>query len=409
MDPVELGRRLRSARENRSLTQDEVAKALGMTRTAVVKIESGDRSVSTLELAGLAELYACPILRFFSDGAPEEEGVLVALHRLDPSFSEEPKVQQAVSHAIELFEAGVSLERLLGRARRAGPPAYSLPEPRSTMDAIVQGTEIAEEERERLGLGKMPIPDMAELLSSEGIWATGINLPDSMSGFFLCHRRIGMAVAVNFHHPSGRKRFSYAHEYAHALLDRAQHATVSTRENSNDLIEKRANSFAAAFLMPKAGVHHQLHLLQKGLPRRLEEPMYSVAGDEGIEARGRAGRSQDMTSQEVARVGHHFGVSFQAMVYRLLNLGEIRKQNCEALLEPESHDRGARYMKLLEELDGADRSGGDPQRELVKQVYFLALEAYQREEISGGRLRDIARKLGPVGRKLLDAEAARGI
>ena len=61
-----------------------------------------------------------------------------------------------------------------------------------------------------------------------------------------------------------RKRFSYAHEYAHAILDRNMNAIVSTNDNSHELIEKRANAFAAAFLMPQAGVHWFLGLLDKG-------------------------------------------------------------------------------------------------------------------------------------------------
>ena len=152
MDPVELGHRLRDARNNRNLNQDEVAEALELPRTAIVKIETGERSVSTLELAQLADLYVRPVAQFFSEESLDDD-VLVALYRLDPAFSTEPQVREAVLHAVSLYGEGVALERLLGRTQRGGPPAYSRAAPRNNMEAILQGIEVAEEERERLGLG----------------------------------------------------------------------------------------------------------------------------------------------------------------------------------------------------------------------------------------------------------------
>ena len=60
MDAEELGRRLRVAREARGLSQQAVADAFGLPRTAITQMEAGNRSVSTLELIKLAELYLRP-------------------------------------------------------------------------------------------------------------------------------------------------------------------------------------------------------------------------------------------------------------------------------------------------------------------------------------------------------------
>ena len=57
VEAEELGRRLRVAREARGLSQEAVAEALGLPRTAITQMEAGNRSVSTLELAKLAGLY----------------------------------------------------------------------------------------------------------------------------------------------------------------------------------------------------------------------------------------------------------------------------------------------------------------------------------------------------------------
>ncbi len=52
-----LGEKLRDSRKYVGLTQDEVAKALGLPRTAIVEIEAGQRKVDALELKRLASLY----------------------------------------------------------------------------------------------------------------------------------------------------------------------------------------------------------------------------------------------------------------------------------------------------------------------------------------------------------------
>jgi len=54
LDQPTLARRLRKAREDRGLTQQDAADALGISRTAVTQIEGGSRSVSTLELTRFA-------------------------------------------------------------------------------------------------------------------------------------------------------------------------------------------------------------------------------------------------------------------------------------------------------------------------------------------------------------------
>jgi transcriptional regulator with XRE-family HTH domain len=57
LDRTALGERLKQAREYLELSQDEVAKKIGLPRTAVSHIESGQRRVDAIELQKLAELY----------------------------------------------------------------------------------------------------------------------------------------------------------------------------------------------------------------------------------------------------------------------------------------------------------------------------------------------------------------
>lgn len=64
-----LGARLREAREYRGFSQDEVARHLGIPRSAVSLIETGSRRVEALELQRLAQLFDCSMEEL--TGSPE--------------------------------------------------------------------------------------------------------------------------------------------------------------------------------------------------------------------------------------------------------------------------------------------------------------------------------------------------
>lgn len=77
-----LASRLRDARQAAGITQEAAATALGIPRTAVVQVEAGNRSVSTLELTRLAELYGQSVSILLADATQSDESdALVALFR----------------------------------------------------------------------------------------------------------------------------------------------------------------------------------------------------------------------------------------------------------------------------------------------------------------------------------------
>src|ERR1700761_6703534 len=63
-DQFAIASRLREAREYLGLSQQEVADATGISRSAVSLIESGKRSVVAQELTALARLYQRPTAHF---------------------------------------------------------------------------------------------------------------------------------------------------------------------------------------------------------------------------------------------------------------------------------------------------------------------------------------------------------
>ena len=59
--PAELGARVAQARDEAGLTQGALAAELGIDRTSLVRIESGERKVSASELATIAQIVDRPI------------------------------------------------------------------------------------------------------------------------------------------------------------------------------------------------------------------------------------------------------------------------------------------------------------------------------------------------------------
>ena len=404
-----IGRRIREARERRDISQQKVADALGIPRTAITNIEAGTRNVSTLELTKLGSLFNLSPAAFL-DGSTVSDLAVVRARALSEATSS-PEFGPVIDRMIDLCREGAELRRLLEQDTTVSMPNYAQRIANSG-DAVRQGEARAREERRRLGLGNAPIGNLPELIGDQGIWVASAakdDFPDDVSGLFLHHSSIGMAVLINGSHKPVRQRFSYAHEYGHALFDRQEELRLTQNRNSNELVEKRANAFAAGFLMPAGGVLDQLRVRGKGQPSRQAQFVYSVATDlnEEAEIRPRTG-SQVITFQDAAVLARHFGVSYEAMVWRLRNLDLLDTPAMNALIE--RRDDGRRYLEMLRLPDffDAGATSDEPVWELRNQLAHLAVEAYRREEISQGRLREIGRKLRLPAADLLElAEAAK--
>jgi hypothetical protein len=156
----------------------------------------------------------------------------------------------------------------------------------------------------------------------------------------------------------------------------------------------RANAFAAHFLMPEAGVRTFLKALGKGEGTRQNLEIYD--GREGLPAQKRmpAG-SQEVRVHDVVVLAHHFGASYEVALYHLLNLRIIRKDTFDVLWESkEAQGPIRRALRIPEWNEGFHFH-------LAEQLLSLAFEAYGREEISRGKLVELAEQVG-VGREQIE-------
>ena len=391
----ELARRLKSARENTGLTQQEVAEEVGIARTAVVQIEAGKRAVNSLELAEMARLYGRGIADFLSEG-PFEADPLVALFRAAPDYAEDRRLKKELLRCVDLCREAANLERLLGLSpSHAFFVSYALGAPSTRWEAISQGRYLSEQERNRLDLGTSPVWETAEIIARQGVRVTEYQMPDTISGLFFHSEDVGFAVVVNRGHGRRRRLFSYAHEYCHLLADRDRFGGISHAGNKDELAEVRANAFAAHFLMPEAGVRSFLKALGKGEATRQNLEIYDEWNQVSAQKRMPAG-SQELRIYDVVGMSHHFGVSYEAALYHLLNLRLLRKDSFEALWAQKEVAEPVRQALRIPEWDEGIHWY------LAEQVLSLAFEAYRRDEISRNKLIELAEK-SDVDREEIEA------
>lgn len=379
LSPEVLGERLRAARVNKGWTQEQAGESVGLSRLALLQIEAGTRSVSSLELLRLARCYGRQLEDFLEGDETKDDPQLV-LGRIAAESG--PAWKEAVDPFFEQLKEAVKLAGFIGDPAAALPPLYQFGEPRSYKEAIEQGREMASLERKRLDLGSASIGDVAAVISCQSIWTAAVPFPDHISGLFLRHSEYGLAVFINSEHKRARRRFSYSHEYAHALVDRDKISAPTSRQNASELVEKRANAFASEFLMPEVAVWETLERRQKGAASREYSLLYDVASDEILphETRNDA-VSQRITASDIAVLAHNFKVSYDVAAYRLSDIGAVRRPHLEELVAPKQKLNGTQLMEYLQLYDG-DKEDNAEQPHLKRQLILLAIEARRRGKVT---------------------------
>jgi Zn-dependent peptidase ImmA (M78 family)/transcriptional regulator with XRE-family HTH domain len=393
IDQKQLGERLKKLRERRGHTQEEIAEALGIPRSSVVQLESGKRSLDSLELITLSRELGFDPTDLFGTEFNELQDSVTVLFRAEPKVASDKKLRKTISQWATLCRQFTFLEKLVGADRCfVGPVRYEFQEPRNRWEAIQQGALVAEQERGRLRLGTGPVPELPETIEGQGVRVGSVPLDESVSGLFLSDANIGLSILVNSAHSEQRQLFSFAHEYSHLLFDRARRGNISRAENREENIEARANSFAAAFLMPEGGIREFLSGVGKGSDVPTLQEVYDEGG--GAVRAQRRGPAQvtGLEFYDIAHLAFYFGVSYEAALWRLKSVQIISEDERERLAQKQ--DAANAFRKVLGKRFAAHRQrfncrDGSFQHKLLS----VALEAFRLGEISKMKLREIAREI----------------
>ncbi len=352
IEPTLLGERLANARRSRQLTQAEVADHLGIARTTLTAIEKGQRRPRSLELMHLATLYGRQIEDLLhTDGPNTSPSFAVQFRRArqlpgDRALADMERFEQ-------LCRWYAALEEDLGSPLPArDTPGYDI----SRTPPERAGEEIASSERLRLGLGDGPLGDLWEVLESAyGLRVFGFAMEESrISGMFVFIPELGGCIAINTNHPVERQRWTGCHELGHFLTERHRvEVTVDVSRPGRNRSEQVVDAFARHFLMPTAG-----------LVRRFESIRRSKPGP--------------ITPADVVVLSHVYGVSFQAITWRLEDLRLLKPGTWDQLQEVGFKPALAKKTLGLET--------GERQGFLPTRYTTLAVQAHDAGDLTEGQL-----------------------
>src|SRR3989442_1294175 len=101
-------------------------------------------------------------------------------------------------------------------------------------------------------LGDGPLSNVVALVESHGAWVTTTALADSLDSFSRWHNGRPVIVEKLDQYSAVRRRFNIAHELGHLVLHWGVSEADMENRDAQKEIERQANQFSAAFLMPAA-------------------------------------------------------------------------------------------------------------------------------------------------------------
>ena len=283
-----IGMRIRRARETLKMSQAELAAKLGFQSSSTISYyELGERKISIVDLQKIAQVLGLPVNHFLQDETNVADAQYLRFRA--------QQVQPAARDAVVRF---LAFARANGNAVSPLIRAYANLKPKEASSRVLAQASIRE------------APVLPEVVADHlGVPVYTWAFPDEISGLVVCSNN-KVCIGVNELHAQSRQRFSAAHELGHLLLegghdlflDFAEVEAVPWYHIDEDVKhqeqEKRANWFAADLLMPAAWLEKDYRQHEADLPA----------------------------------LARKYGVSQQALWFRLLSLKLIQEQAQEGCL-----------------------------------------------------------------------------
>lgn len=332
-----IGERIALARREIGLTQEELSERLGFKdRQILSHIESGKRKVSSQELMFFMQLLEKP-LEFFTDHT-----LVVGQHVMSWRAEEaSPEIEAFESWALGLVGAHRELTKQLKDP--VSPLRMFLPlEKHSTFE---EATAAAESLLESWEIDSPPAPQLQQKIESElNVLVLPVDAPSHVSGGAV-NLPEGATIFLNRKHSRGRRHFTLAHELFHVLTWNTMppdKLDLERQQGKRSRVEKLADNFASALLMPLAALSQRLEKWQKD-----SRPT------------GKLGPAQVPPKSWFKETADFFQVSVMALKYRLINAKLLLAELVESLgldIHEDSHPSPAFGHSLLERFNrGIDR------------------------------------------------------
>lgn len=282
-----LQHRIKIVKDFLGLTTKKLATKAGIGDKALSAYETGQNVPSDKALLSLSE--AAGFHRsFFLNNSPPESPPLISYRKLKSTPSGILKRTQSISLIYPLIINFLD--------NQLNFPKVEISKEKIDVSSLDDQNieELALSLREKWNLGKAPIYNLTSILEKKGVFISSVeDLGDKVDAFSFWTetRPVILLSADKLQMKAVRLRLDLSHELFHLMY----HHEITTEDIMNDealhkKLEEQANKFAGAFLLPK----------ETFLKDITDISFYNLAG-----------------------IKKKWGVSIQAMIQRLYNLGQI--------------------------------------------------------------------------------------
>jgi len=292
-----LRRRLVGLRNRRNVNQAVLSDALGFNdRQTLSDIENGKRLISPEELVRAARFFRVEVDYFTDPLELAGEATFSWRKQIDGVES----IKQFESKAGRWIATYRHFSRLKGDSVNSSLTQIDLSEASTFEHALAEGDAVSRS----LGLGDVPAIKVVDVLENQqNTLALFVDAPAEVSGA-ACQLGPLNTIIINRGESEGRRSFNLGHELFHLITWHQMpppHIELEEELSSREKrIEKLADHFAAGLLMPRQSV--EAYVSANPLPNKNEK----LAGWL------RSGAA-------------HFRVSGQALKWRLVGIGLIKK------------------------------------------------------------------------------------
>jgi transcriptional regulator with XRE-family HTH domain len=320
---------LAAARERAGFTQEEVAELVRQPRPVISNWESGVRRPPGRALEQLAMIYRISLAELLG----REDRPRADLERLlfrDAGDRLDAVGKFETKRFLAFLDAYGDFLEALGESPGLRHSPFTMREGFTSKEDVRRR---AEDARSFLRVGPGPIGDLSGLMDLVGITVyrapLGADLKQTISGAFVPHDRVGFSILLNAQTTPGRRRFTLAHELAHALFHGGRHSVEYY--GRREAAERFADAFAAEFLVPTTTLRS------------------AVEDSVGV--------SKVTDAEVVVHLQRLFNVSYAMMLVRLRSSGLVTEAEMDRL----RHIRPVHVAQRLGYATAADEWEQDPE------------------------------------------------
>ena len=348
-----LANRLKNERESLDFTLKEVSEKLGFNNYQTLSsIEAGEREVKAWELSKLASIYGRDMDFFLNLELPQKE--VRILWRSPEIIPQKTLIERQFISICKRYQ---NLLKLLDEpsSTNSGLKFKIDKHKLLTQDAFKYVEDLALSYVSILKLGCRPACSLAKILEEEmGFKIIFLPMDYGISGGSTVDNNFGLAVLINANDAPWRRNFDLAHELFHLITweDFSPDEIYLDEARGKNRVEKLADVFAASLLMPEEEVRDDFK---------------------------KQSENKSISYLNLVEIARDFEVSIEALLWRLVNLGLLRKEDIQEELE-----KGA-----IKDIDKKHRhiDWTEAEKPYLSDRYIsLAIKAFYLGKISKGKL-----------------------